>query len=263
MPPRMESLCNRSFETLNYFHQNGLLDIQRLHDAKGILIMKIGQLGLIHCSVRTGSGILFSRLANRSWSAPCAIECYGMGVGCMAGIEASEVVMLLNNDAAIQSFTSTNNLTIGGELSAALGSNGRSTGVSTSLSRPSEAVVSLARSKGIYLGASIDGVIIHPAKSVNKLFYGIVLHSQDILSGVMPAPAVAGGVYELLRQYEQLAITRQQLLANMTPVVTVPYLVYSINSKSGGDDEDAVPPSYPEAAAQRTLSYTAVPPEKV
>jgi lipid-binding SYLF domain-containing protein len=53
-------------------------------------------------------------------------------------------------------------------------------------------MVSFARSKGVYAGVSLDGVVISPDEGANKAFYGRAVSPVDILvRGRATSPAAA------------------------------------------------------------------------
>ncbi|KAI9199219.1 uncharacterized protein BJ171DRAFT_585468 [Polychytrium aggregatum] len=214
---RLADLCHRSALTLEYFLQHPDIDkgISPSHilNAKGLAILQVGQLGFAHMSFRTGSGIVVARLPDNSWSAPCAVDCTGIGMGFVLGIESSEILVILNSDEAVQAFTSGGNFTIGGELSGSLGAAGGSASVSGALSTNSGSIISFARSKGLYFGLSLEGAVINTSHAANQAFYGYSIDGTGIIKGLLPPPAIAARLYECLHTYEALVRSKQEAIA--------------------------------------------------
>src|SRR5438034_4278869 len=95
-----------------------------LADAKGLAILTITKSGFI-VSGRGGTGVVIARTGT-GWSGPAAIGTGGIGVGFQAGVQVSEYVIILNTQEAVNAFSQGTNVTLGGNLSAAIGPIGRS-----------------------------------------------------------------------------------------------------------------------------------------
>src|SRR5207245_7697136 len=76
-------------------------------------------------SGRGGTGVVIARTGT-GWSGPAAIGTGGIGVGFQAGVQVSEYVIILNTQEVVNAFSQGPNVTLGGNLSAAIGSIGRS-----------------------------------------------------------------------------------------------------------------------------------------
>lgn len=87
-----------------------------LSKAKGLAIFTVIKAGFLF-SGRAGAGIVVARLDDGSWSAPSAIGTGGMGFGGQIGAEITDFVIILNNRAAVKSFSQGGNVTLGGNLS--------------------------------------------------------------------------------------------------------------------------------------------------
>ncbi|KAJ2772386.1 hypothetical protein IWQ56_001399, partial [Coemansia nantahalensis] len=74
--------------------------LQRCH---GIAVMSIIKAGFIW-SGRVGTGLVCARLPDGTWSGPSAITTGGMGIGGQIGAQLTEVVMILNDEAAVHAF---------------------------------------------------------------------------------------------------------------------------------------------------------------
>jgi lipid-binding SYLF domain-containing protein len=167
-----------------------------LADAKGLAILTLTKAGFI-VSGRGGTGIVVSRTEN-GWSGPSAIGSGGLGVGFQAGIQVSEYVIILNTQEAVNAFSKGGNVTLGGNLSAALGPIGRSAEAGAA---PQAAIYTYSRSQGIFAGVSLEGTVVATRYEANEEFYGKPVYPADILSGAVKPPAGAQKLLDVLSKY--------------------------------------------------------------
>ena len=112
--------------------------------------------------------------------------------------------MVLTNDEAVKNFCELENITLGGNISAAVGSLGRSAEASSTVKNYS-AIISYGKSKGAYIGASVEGAVIQQNDEANAAVYGKDVKSEDILTGKVEKPEFANGLYDILTKCEQAA----------------------------------------------------------
>ncbi|OUM61092.1 hypothetical protein PIROE2DRAFT_69654 [Piromyces sp. E2] len=184
-------------------YNNPIISPNTIKSAKGLVILTIGKAG-VSFTIRGGSGVLVTRLPDGTWSAPSAVKTGGFGVGSQIGAEIIELVMVLTNDEAVKNFRELENITIGGNISAAVGSMGRSAEASSTVKNYS-AIISYGKSKGAYIGASVEGTVIQQNDEANSAVYGKDVKSDDILSGKVAKPEFANGLYDILAKCEQVA----------------------------------------------------------
>lgn len=167
-----------------------------LADAKGLAILTLTKAGFI-VSGRGGTGVVVAR-TEKGWSGPSAIGSGGLGVGFQAGIQVSEYVIILNTQEAVNAFSKGGNVTLGGNLSAALGPIGRSAEAGAA---PQAAIYTYSRSQGIFAGISLEGTVVATRYEANEEFYGKPVYPADILSGSVKPPAGAQKLLEVLSKY--------------------------------------------------------------
>jgi SH3 domain-containing YSC84-like protein 1 len=167
-----------------------------LRDAKGVAILTVTKAGFI-VSGRGGTGVVVARTQN-GWSGPSAIGTGGLGVGFQAGVQVSEYVIILNTQEAINSFAKGNNITLGGNLSAAIGPIGRSAEAAVA---PQAAIYTYSRSQGIFAGVSLEGTVIATRYQANEEYYGKPAFPSDILLGDVKPPASAQKLVDVLSKY--------------------------------------------------------------
>lgn len=150
-------------------------------------------------SFRFGSGLIVVRLDDGSWSAPSAMSTGGIGLGTQLGFEKTDFVFVLNSEKAIKTFTKSGSITLGKNISVALGPYGRSAEFSGVLSSKGLAgMFAYSKSRGIFTGKSWEGGIIGERAEANKKMYGITITASELLSGKVEPPAESGPLMEIL-----------------------------------------------------------------
>jgi len=214
MPVSLDKECDKASKIIKEFIlndkleslKNAIITPEAIVNAKGLIILTIGKVGASF-TIRGGSGIVISRLPDGTWSAPSAIKTGGFGIGSQFGAEIIELVMVLSTEEAVKNFFETENITLGGHLSAAIGELGRTAEIGTTVKNVST-IISYGRSKGAYLGMSVEGAIIQQNHEANKVVYGKEVTVEDILAGKVPKPEFANELYALLSQVEDTHVAK-------------------------------------------------------
>ncbi|KAJ5932574.1 hypothetical protein N7516_007063 [Penicillium verrucosum] len=160
-----------------------------LSDAKALVIFTAVKAGAL-ASMRFGSGLIVARLPDGTWSAPSAMATGGIGLGTQLGFEMTDFVFVLNSEQAVKTFTQSGAVTLGKNLSVALGPYGRSAELGGAIS--SKGMVGMfaySKSRGIFGGKSFEGGMIGERPEANKKMYGVTLTAKELLSGkIVPPP---------------------------------------------------------------------------
>ncbi len=133
--------------------------------------------GLATC--RTGHG----------WSAPLFLAIEGGSVGYQIGGSSTDIVMLFMNDHALHSLLS-DRFKLGADASVAAGPVGRNAAAGTDLKLNAE-ILSYSRSKGVFIGVSLNGAVVQADKSGDRAMYGHNVSRHEILSGKVAVPQSA------------------------------------------------------------------------
>jgi len=205
LPQPLPKECAKAVRIFKSFvdHGNNGLDgvIPRtvLENAKGFAIFTVFKAGFLF-SARAGTGIVVAKLPDGSWSAPSAIGTAGVGVGTQAGAEMTDFLIVLNTLSAIKTFMSAGSLTLGGNLSIALGPLGRNGEAVGSLSTSGKlsAMYSYSKTKGLFGGISVEGSVIAERQDANTLAYHSDVTVKSLLSGAVPRPEWAQPLYQTL-----------------------------------------------------------------
>ncbi|TNM94083.1 hypothetical protein fugu_002259 [Takifugu bimaculatus] len=185
IPSNLKSEAKKAARILRDFteisNRNGpdkLIPAHVIAKAEGLAIISVIKAGFM-VTARAGSGIVIARLADRRWSAPSAIGIAGLGGGFEIGVEVSDLVIILNQRRAIEAFTKGGNLTLGGNLTVAVGPVGRNVEADVAL-RSTAAVFTYCRSRGLFAGISLEGSYLIERKDTNRKFY-----SRDVRASVL------------------------------------------------------------------------------
>lgn len=173
-----------------------------LRNARGLAVFSVIKAGFVW-SGKAGTGVVIARLPDGSWSAPSCIATGGVGFGFQIGADWSEFVVVINSEDALKSFGMAGNLTIGGNLSAAVGPIGTGAAIQAALAHPAP-MFSYSRSRGLFAGLSLEGTVLVERKDANREFYGQPIPAMDLLLGKVPAPEAASPLYEVLEAAEQV-----------------------------------------------------------
>ncbi len=187
-----------------------------LRDAKGLAILTVLKAGFIF-SGQGGWGVVVARNGD-TWSGPSGIGTGGAGFGLQIGAEVTEFVIVLNTPEAVTAFARGANITIGGDLTAAVGPIGRDVAAGV---MPIAAVYTYSRSQGLFAGVSLQGTVIAARNDANEKYYGHAVTPQEILSGTVRPPKGAEALRLALQRYSSEHTARQHRDAHVLPVVAM------------------------------------------
>jgi SH3 domain-containing YSC84-like protein 1 len=127
---------------------------------------------------RGGRGVASCRTA-KGWSAPAFFNLGGGSFGLQIGAQATDFVLLFMNKDGLNSLLS-DKFTLGGDASVAAGPVGRQAGASTDLKLNAQ-ILSYSRSKGLFAGLELKGVVISPDKDDMRDVYGEGITAKEVL----------------------------------------------------------------------------------
>src|SRR5713101_4741059 len=135
-----------------------------------------------------GKGVATCRTAD-GWSAPAFITISGGSWGLQIGVEAVDVVLIIQNDKGMQRLLESN-FQIGGDASAAAGPVGRHAEAGTDWKMDTE-ILTYSRAKGAFAGLTLEGASLRQDSDSRHAMYGRNVTTRALLLGEMPAPAAA------------------------------------------------------------------------
>ncbi|MGC2400256.1 MAG: lipid-binding SYLF domain-containing protein [Acidobacteriaceae bacterium] len=152
-----------------------------------------------------GRGLATCR-TEHGWSAPMFIAVDGGSVGYQIGGSSTDLVMLFMNDHALHSLLS-DKFKLGADASIAAGPVGRNAAAGTDLKLNAE-ILSYSRSKGVFIGVSLNGAVVQADKSGDRAMYGDDVNRHEILDGKIAVPESAQALLHELGGYAHEANAR-------------------------------------------------------
>jgi lipid-binding SYLF domain-containing protein len=151
-----------------------------------------------------GKGLLSVREKNGSWAPPIYVDITGGSFGFQIGGSATDLVLVFQNRRGVESLLSSK-LKLGADASIAGGPVGRSAQASTDVKLNAE-ILSYSRSKGAFVGISLDGAVVSLDNSANEKVYG--MGGREALDSPRLSSPVTMPFRAALRQYSPAATVK-------------------------------------------------------
>jgi SH3 domain-containing YSC84-like protein 1 len=134
------------------------------------------------------------------WSAPTMMALEGGSFGLQIGGQATDLILLVMNDAGAKAVLQTK-VKLGADASVAAGPKGRDLEADTTVNLRAE-ILSYSRTKGVFAGISLAGSSLRPDNDANKRIYGREIPaSKIVLSSTVKTPVAAQPFLTVLRQH--------------------------------------------------------------
>ena len=147
-----------------------------------------------------GRGFAVCRAAGgEGWGPPAALRVEGGSFGVQIGVSSSDVVALVMNERGMEKLSSSK-FTVGADATAAAGPVGRSATAQTDAYMSAE-ILSWSRSKGAFIGVSLDGATLRNDLDLNEILYGQRWTSKQILGSGAKIPDAAAKLIAILNKY--------------------------------------------------------------
>jgi lipid-binding SYLF domain-containing protein len=192
-----------------------------------------------------GKGVATCR-TGKGWSAPVFFKVEGGSFGFQAGGQASDLVLIIRTEDGMQRLLSSK-FKLGGDASAAAGPVGRDAQAMTDLTLRAQ-VLTYSRARGLFLGVSVSGAVIHQAEGDTQALYRQPLGFRTILNGETPAPPEAES---FLKAVEKYAPTPRSNVA-ATPTTAHAETTPSANATPNATTASSVAAPAPAASAEAT-----------
>ena len=162
---------------------------QLLAEAQGIVVVpNVIKVGFI-AGGRRGRGVVLVRDAQGQWTLPQFLTLTGGSIGWQAGIQGTDVVLIFTSRKGVDGLLK-GKFTVGADAAVAVGPVGRDAAAATDTDLKAE-VFSYSRSRGLFLGASLDGSLLEIDPRAAAAFYGPPPASaqQAAVPQLIPEPA--------------------------------------------------------------------------
>ncbi|MEE8543831.1 MAG: lipid-binding SYLF domain-containing protein [Gammaproteobacteria bacterium] len=142
---------------------------QILQHAQGIAIIpSVIRVGFIFGG-HHGKGIVVVRTEDGEWSNPGFIRLTGGSVGAQIGAESADLILVFGNKVSIINIAE-GKFTVGSDASATAGPVGRNSTVTRDMTFATE-LYTYVRSRGLFVGATIEGAKLGIDHAANQAFY--------------------------------------------------------------------------------------------
>jgi lipid-binding SYLF domain-containing protein len=163
-----------------------------LKKAKGVYIAPEVLRGAFVLGVSGGSGVLLVRGNKGQWNGPAFYTIGEASFGLQAGADKAEVIMLIMSDRGVKAMLGSS-VKLGADASVAAGPVGAGTTAETA--NVSADILSFARAKGVYAGASLEGAVMAKRDGLNEAYYKKTdVKPTEILTKGTPANKQAGAL---------------------------------------------------------------------
>lgn len=169
-----------------------------LNNAYGIAVIPNVVKGAFILGGRFGKGVLAIKRSDGNWSYPSFIEIGGGSVGWQWGVQSIDLVLVFKSEKSVDSIIN-GKFTLGASAAVAAGPVGRHAEAATNTQLNAE-VYSYAKSRGLFVGASLEGTSLSIDKTANSTFYGSdTITANDILTNkISTVPPLASEFNELI-----------------------------------------------------------------
>jgi SH3 domain-containing YSC84-like protein 1 len=162
--------------------------------AKGVYIAPEVLRGAFVVGASGGSGVLLVRGDKGELQGPAFYTIGGASFGLQAGADKSEVVLLIMTDRGVSSMLASS-VKLGADLSVAAGPIGA--GATAETANVSADILTFARAKGLYAGASLEGAVVAKRAGLNEAYYNkkdvtptdILIKGTPVNEGAAPLKA--------------------------------------------------------------------------
>ncbi len=155
-----------------------------LKNAKCIAVIPKLLKGGFMVGAQHGAGVATCRTPDGRWSPPAPFDLSGASFGAQIGGEEMGYVMMIMNDDGMQALNS-GHFKVGAGVNAAAGPVGRDADASAGVSA---AILTYARAKGAYAGATLNGDELNQDHKATKELYGQEVPFSTILNGQVHMP---------------------------------------------------------------------------
>ncbi len=153
---------------------------QILQHAQGIAIIpSVIRVGFIFGG-HHGKGIVVVRTEDGEWSNPGFIRLTGGSVGAQIGAESADLILVFGNKVSIINIAE-GKFTVGSDASATAGPVGRNSTVTRDMTFATE-LYTYVRSRGLFVGATIEGAKLGIDHAANQAFYPSDGEAQPLAS---------------------------------------------------------------------------------
>jgi lipid-binding SYLF domain-containing protein len=187
MASEQTEVLDRASRTIEHMKSDPAFERARsmMKDAKAVLVIPSLVRGGFVFGAEGGTGVLMAK-NGAAWSEPAFYTMGSASFGLQAGLEQTEVVMLIMSDRALEALTRAEfKFGAGASLTLVDLSAGASANTAPNLSGD---IIIWTSGKGLYGGLTLNGSVVKARDEWNPAFYGKPTPVNDILANRVRAP---------------------------------------------------------------------------
>ncbi len=145
--------------------------LELLRRSEGVILVPNMLNASFVVGAKFGRGVFLVRDSKGRWANPVFIDVAGGSFGLQAGAQATELLMVIRKqDTVSRLLAGKGKITLGVDAGVAAGPSGTALGADTDIELRAE-ILSYAKSRGLFAGASLGGARVWVDKSSNGLYY--------------------------------------------------------------------------------------------
>jgi lipid-binding SYLF domain-containing protein len=128
-----------------------------------------------------GDGVMLARSGRGTWTDPAFYTLASASFGLQIGIQAAEVVMIVNTDKALNALEA-DQFKFGAQAGIAVVTLGAGAQAASSTALQSADIIVWSSASGAYAGVTLEGSLVKPRDSYNESYYGRPIAVREILN---------------------------------------------------------------------------------
>ena len=128
-----------------------------------------------------GDGVMLARSGRGTWTDPAFYTLASASFGLQIGIQAAEVVMIINTDKALNALEA-DQFKFGAQAGIAVVTLGAGAQAASSTALQSADIIVWSSASGAYAGITLEGSIVKPRDGYNEAYYGRPMAVKSILN---------------------------------------------------------------------------------
>jgi SH3 domain-containing YSC84-like protein 1 len=186
-------------------------------------------------SGNVGTGILIKKNSDGSWSPPCAMGLTGVGWGFIAGGQVKETITFFFDEGSLNTALGDVGIKLSSQGAATIANMGRNYDAGIGISNKGmSSSLTMAFSKGIFAGLSIEGAAMGPRSGVNDSFYNTANTTPlSIVDGSVTFPTTKETLINEV--YDKLSKLAEGVTATPTPDEAAKVASLSASAQAASD----------------------------
>lgn len=231
--------------------------LELLRRSEGVVLVPTMLNASFVVGAKFGRGVFLVRDSNGRWGNPVLVDVAGGSFGLQAGAQATELLMVVRSKNTVtRLLAGKGKVTLGVDAGVAAGPSGTHLGAETDIEMRAE-ILSYAKSRGLFAGASLGGARIWVNRSSNGLYYEnfaattFQIIEGDSVSVPLDAAKLKGTLTALIdpppAEEDEAPVDRKVSRSSRTQRATddpdaMPSGRASTRRRRAADDEDDAPP---------------------